>query len=104
MNLRSWLLRINFKRISELLARYYGNLYNDQEQENVAKRAPQPDQVEEELFPRYVQRRSGTNGYWNLLKALEEELALEGMSKQGIEDDGRLLFKTFDVKSILDTV
>jgi len=73
---------------SELLARYYGNLYNDQEQENVAKRAPQPDQVEEELFPRYVQRRSGTNGYWNLLKALEEELALEGMSKQGIEDDG----------------
>ena len=26
------------------------------------------------------------------------------MSKQGIEDDGRLLFKTFDVKSILDTV
>jgi len=73
---------------SELLARYYGNLYNDQEQENVSKRAPQPDQVEEELFPRYVQRRSGTNGYWNLLKALEEELALEGMSKQGIEDDG----------------
>jgi len=73
---------------SELLARYYGNLYNDQEQENVAKRAPQPDQVEEELFPRYVQRRSGNNGYWNLLKALEEELALEGMSKQGIEDDG----------------
>jgi len=73
---------------SELLARYYGNLYNDQEQENVAKRGPQPDQVEEELFPRYVQRRSGTNGYWNLLKALEEELALEGMSKQGIEDDG----------------
>jgi len=73
---------------SELLARYYGNLYNDQEQENVAKRAPQPDQVEEELFPRYVQRRSGSNGYWNLLKALEEELALEGMSKQGIEDDG----------------
>jgi len=73
---------------AELLARYYGNPYNDQEQESVAKRAPQPDQVEEELFPRYVQRRSGTNGYWNLLKALEEELALEGMSKQGIEDDG----------------
>jgi len=74
----------------DALARYYGNPYNDQDQENVAKRAPQPDQVDEELFPRYVQRRSGTNDYWNLLKALEEELALEAMSKQGIENDGAI--------------
>jgi len=81
---------------AELMARYYGNPYNDQEEENVAKRALQPVQLEEDSFPKYVQKKdysgyertSGTNGYWNLLKALEEELALERMSKQGIQDDG----------------
>jgi len=74
---------------ADALARYYGNPYNDQD--IVSKRAPQPDQVEEELFPRYVQRRSGANDYWNLLKALEEELALEEMSKQGTENDGAIV-------------
>jgi len=81
---------------AELMARYYGNPYNDQEEENVAKRALQPVQLEEDSFPKYVQKKdysgyertSGTNGYWNLLKALEEEIALERMSKQGIQDDG----------------
>jgi len=83
---------------AELMARYYGNPYNDQEQENVAKRDYQTDQVQEELFPRFVQKKdySGygrvnaekAQGYWNLLKALEEELALERISKQEMEDDG----------------
>ena len=87
------------------MARYYGKPYNDQEQENVAKRNYQTDQVQEELFPRFVQKKdySGygrvsaekAQGYWNLLKALEEELALERMSKQDMEDDGILLFHNY---------
>jgi len=30
---------------------------------------------------------SARNSYWNLLKALEEQLALEEMSRQGVDDD-----------------
>jgi hypothetical protein len=72
-----------------LLAKYYGNMYNDQEEANVEKRTPVLDNEEGQHIPRYIQKRthSNENRYWNLLRALEEELALEGMARQGIEDD-----------------
>jgi len=75
-----------------LLARYYGNPYSDEEVSEISKRNPHArlQGIEDEnQIPRYVERRSELpeGRYWSLLKALEEELALEAMSRQGPESD-----------------
>jgi len=77
-----------------LLARYYEIPYMEQEEANVAKRNPilkqisQRDIDEDNEVPRYLERRSSSvGGYWNLLKALEEELELEAMSREPLEAD-----------------
>jgi hypothetical protein len=72
-----------------LLARYYGNPYSDEDELKAEKRTPMKEIEEGQHMPRYVQRRSNPsrNSYWNLLKALEEDLALDEMSRQGNEDD-----------------
>lgn len=66
--------------------------YPDEEAAEVAKRNPHAmlQQFEDDSqVPTYVERRSELpeSRYWNLLKALEEELALEAMSRQGPEVD-----------------
>ena len=62
----------------------------EEEAPDVAKRNPILRQIEEDKeIPRYLERRSNSaGGYWNLLKALEEELALEALSRDGLEADG----------------
>jgi len=69
---------------------YYGD--SDEEATQVAKRNPHArlhEFEDESNLPSYVERRSELpeSRYWNLLKALEEELALEAMSRQGPESD-----------------
>ena len=62
----------------------------------MAEKRTSGQEIEEgQHMPSYVQRRSleehsARNSYWNLLKALEEQLALEQMSGQAVEDDGML--------------
>ena len=70
----------------------YGNPYSDEDELKTEKRTPMKEIDEGHYMPRYIQRRSNSarNNYWNLLKALEEQLALEEMSRQGVEDDGML--------------
>lgn len=73
---------------TELIGRYYGNPYIESGSSNVAKRNPILAQLaqnpidEEKQLPRYIEKRSHYPGsYWQLLKALEEEMALEAMAR-----------------------
>lgn len=82
----------NYPKLAALLARYYGNPYSDEDELMAEKRTSGQEIEEGQHMPSYVQRRSleehsARNSYWNLLKALEEQLALEEMSRQGVEDD-----------------
>ena len=93
-----YLLYHNFLFQIALLAGrgYYGD--SDEEATQVAKRNPHArlhEFEDESNVPSYVERRSELpeSRYWNLLKALEEELALEAMSRQGPESDGMLSVK-----------
>ena len=85
-----------FLKYLALLARYYGSPYRDEDEVEAEKRTPNVEIEEGQHMPRYVQKRNypSRNDYWNYLKALEEELALEKMSRQRNDDDGKLIMYT----------
>jgi len=82
---------------AELLGRYLGNPYMEEEASDIIqKRNPILRQItqreidEDKEFPRYLEKRSKSpGGYWNLVKALEEELALEAMARERLGAEER---------------
>lgn len=74
-----------------LIGRYYDNPYMEEEGPDAVKRNSDID--EENEIPRYLQkRRNSAEGrrileFIESLKALEEELALEALAREGLEAD-----------------
>lgn len=72
-----------------MMGRYYGSPYMEDYLPNAAKRIPilseadQSEDEEEKGLPRYAEgRENSPSSYLRLLKALEEELALEAMARE----------------------